>query len=103
MDLHPDFCPPMISVPERNRAIKKLLQAAYGASIKVKAGTGSAHHWVHVTIDVKPEELAHCRTYAQVCDAVIALCRANGIELHTFYDDVGDGTCLNVTLPRSEP
>jgi hypothetical protein len=88
-----------INVPERNRAIKRLLIRTYGkqAGISVRAGSGTAYHWVEIVMTDAPASLRIA--YGQACDALCALIRANGIDISTFASD-GDytGDCLTLTL-----
>jgi hypothetical protein len=94
-----------INIPERNRAIKKLLLATYpGTNLSVKAGNGTARHWVYIEFFRRvgnPPGMTHNR----VADAIADLIVGAGIEVSTFpRDDAGRnfGTlpCINITMPH---
>lgn len=92
---------PTVNVPERNRAVKKLLQATYGGcAISVKAGNGTAYHWIEIEFKRMPEELRSVKGNARD-DVVTKLIRANGIHISTYVSD-GDytGDCISVKFPR---
>lgn len=95
---------PTINVPERNRAIKKLLQAKFGGiNISVRAGNGTAYHWVYVKFARRPDPMpAQATAFA---DHIAGLIREAGIHLSEFpRDDAGRDfgmlPCLVVDLPR---
>lgn len=93
-----------VTVPERNRAIKKLLEATYGKGcVSVKAGNGTAYHWVEIKfINSVPEALIVASgRYGDLCGKLEALIRDAGIYLSSWTDDMGDDrTCISITMPR---
>lgn len=99
---------PTINVPERNRAIKRLLQEKFPLiAISVKAGNGTAYHWVNVRFARRPDPMPvvddiNGKNFA---DHIAGLIRAADIHLSEFpRDDAGRDygmlPCLNVDLPR---
>lgn len=88
-----------LSVPERNRAIKTLLIRTYGkeAGISVRAGRGTAYHWIEIKIAVSPASLRV--SYGEACAKLVNQIRANGLHVSTYSSD-GDftGDCLSLTL-----
>lgn len=89
-----------ISVPERNRAIKKLLQATYGGvNISVRAGTGTAYHWVDIDFMRMPEELRPFKNGKLREAHVLAVIDNAGIHISTFSGD-GEytGRCITIKV-----
>lgn len=77
-----------MSCAERNRKIKQVLTAAFGAGkVTVRGSKGSAYGWVHVNIAYAPKDTAeHDELKSKVWD----LFRAAKIEIGTYgYDDPG--------------
>lgn len=93
---------PTINVPERNRAVKALLVRTYGVGVSVKAGRGTAYHWIDVEFFRMPDELRSLDGIKRD-DAITNLIRANGIHVGTFNSD-GDytGDCIEVKFPRED-
>jgi hypothetical protein len=90
----------LITVPERNRAIKKLLEKTYGKGCaSVRAGDGTAYRWVQINFFEKPEALRKA-PYGHMVDALETLIRGAGIYLSTFPDDMGGPphTCLALSF-----
>lgn len=96
-------------VPARNRAIKRLLQTAFPLiSISVRAGDGTAYHWVYVKFARRPDPMPVQNDIngTRFTDHVAGLIRAAGIHLSEFpRDDAGRRDhgmlpCLVVDLPR---
>jgi hypothetical protein len=88
------------SINERNKAVKKLLVATYGGvNISVRAGTGTARHWIHIEFMRMPEELRSCKNGLERASRVQALIEAAGIFIHTYSSD-GDytGKCIETTV-----
>lgn len=97
-----------INVPERNRAIKRLLQTAFPLiSISVRAGNGTAYHWVYVKFARRPDPMPAADVGNRFTDHIAGLIGAAGIELSNFpASDDGTGgmlPCLVVDLPRVQP
>lgn len=96
----------MITVPERNRAIKKLLETTYGKGcVSVTAGNGSAYRWVEIKFKTTPEALKpFCGKFHPIHHAIETLITGAGIELsHYNADDMGGSdmrACVNITMPR---
>lgn len=90
-----------VNVPERNRAIKKLLVHTYGVGVGVKAGRGTAYHWIEVEFFRMPDELRHYSNGFKRGEIVTKLIRDNGIHVSTYSGD-GDytGDCIEVKFPR---
>lgn len=90
---------PATNIPARNRSVKKLLVKTYGkeAGISVRAGNGTAYHWIVITMLDAPASLRVA--YGEACDALCALIRANGLDVSTYASD-GDytGDCLELYL-----
>lgn len=73
---------------ERNRKIKQVLTAAFGAGkVTVKGSRGTAYGWVHINIAYAPKDREERDTLtAKVWD----LFKAANIEIGTYgYDDPG--------------
>lgn len=95
----------MINVPERNRAVKKLLEATYGKGcVSVRAGNGSAYLWIEITFKTTPDALKSF-TWHSIMNTIEMLLRANSIEFSTFPADdagrpeFGKYSCINITMP----
>lgn len=90
-----------INVPERNRAVKKLLQLTYpGVKVSVKAGDGTAYHWIMIEFSDRvglPKGMMHNR----VTDAIEDLIVGAGIHISTYVGD-GDyhGRCISIRMPH---
>lgn len=94
-----------LRIPERNRAVKALLQRTYpGVNISVRAGRGTAHHWIDIEFFRLPDELRGLSN-PRVCDLLTKLIRDNDLHVSTYAGDgqSGGGDCLDVRLPRSAP
>lgn len=88
------------SVPERNKAIKKLLQEKYhGARISVRAGNGTAYRWVHIEFLSMPDELKPYANGMERTRHVEATIDAAGIHINTYLGD-GDyeGRCIEIKV-----
>lgn len=96
----------MTDVPERNRAIKKLLETTYGKGcVSVRAGNGTAYRWVDITFKTTPDALKpFCGKYHPIQHTIETLIRGAGIELSYYNaDDMGGrdmNACVNITMPR---
>jgi hypothetical protein len=104
-----------IKVPERNRAVKKLLEETYllrahdakeplcpGVKISVRAGTGTAYHWIMIEFNKRvplPAGMMHNRVEEAIEDLIISA----GIHISTFNSD-GDytGKCISIRMPHQE-
>jgi hypothetical protein len=99
---------PTINVPERNRAIKRLLQTAFPLiAISVRAGSGSAYHWVYIKFSRRPDPMPVTSDIngTRFTDHIAGLIRSADIHLSEFpRDDAGRDhgmlPCLVVDLPR---
>jgi hypothetical protein len=98
---------PTVNVPERNRAIKRLLQTAFPLiAISVRAGNGTAYHWVYVKFARRPDPMPVQNDTNGFTDHIAGLIRAADIYLSEFpADDAGRRDygmlpCLVVDLPR---
>jgi hypothetical protein len=76
-----------MSTAERNRLIKKGLQAVYGRdNVTVKGGRGTAYGWVHVKISAPVAG----EYYSDKKAAVMKIVNATGAKIGTYgYDDPG--------------
>lgn len=97
-----------INVPERNRAIKRLLKAAFPCiNIRVMAGKGTAYHWVYISFGRRPDPMPAADVGDRFTDHIAGLIGAAGIALSNFpASDDGTGgmlPCLVVDLPRVQP
>lgn len=87
-----------VNVPQRNRAIKKLLQGLYGGvNISVKAGRGTAYHWICIEFMRMPEELRSFKNGLERSNFVEAKIEQAGIFIHGYTGD-GDysGKCVEI-------
>jgi hypothetical protein len=77
-----------MSHAERNREIKKVLSAAFGAGkVRVHGSRGTASGWVTINIDYRPRNEDEARTLKA---KVWELFAAAGIRIGTYgYDDPG--------------
>lgn len=73
---------------EKNRAIKKLLEQAFGrGKVRVRGGRGTSHGWVYINIAHAPKNQAVWRELLVKVDQLLA---AGKIEIGTYgYDDPG--------------
>ena len=71
---------------ERNRAIKRTLESAFGrGKIRVRGARGTAYGWVDVSIDWTPLDSDQSGRMKAECKRLL---RAAGIDLgHCFTDD----------------
>lgn len=85
------------AVPERNRAVKALLEKTYGKGcVSVRADRGTAYHWIAIEFVKKPEALLG-QTYGQTIAAIEAMLDENNIYYSTYADDMGgDHSCISV-------
>ena len=89
-----------ISIPERNKSIKKLLQETYhGAKVSVRAGNGTAYRWVHIEFLSMPDELRPVENGNHRAAHVMAVIDAAGIYISTYSSD-GDfeGRCIEIKV-----
>lgn len=100
-----------INVPERNRAVKRLLRVAFPyINIRVMVGKGTAYHWVHVKFGRRPDPMPITDDRDDIngnrfTDYIATLIRSADIYLSEFpRDDAGRDfgmlPCLTVDLPR---
>lgn len=97
-----------INIPERNRAIKRLLQEKFPLiAISVRAGDGTAYHWVYIKFARRPDPMPVQNDVngTRFTDHIAGLIRAADIHLSEFpRDDAGRDygmlPCLVVDLPR---
>ena len=88
-----------MSTAERNRALKKVLEQAFGrGKVRVRGSRGTAHGWVSVRIAFAPRNL---RESQELRSQVMALIAAAKIEIGTYgYDDPGSdygyGKTINI-------
>jgi hypothetical protein len=77
-----------MSCAERNRAIKKILETAFGrGKVTVKGSRGTAYGWVTVHIAHAPRNRQELQ---ELTAKVWQLFRADKIEIDTYgYDDPG--------------
>lgn len=79
-----------MSIAERNRAIKRTLETAFGrGKVRVRGSRGTAYGWVSVDIDWTPRDIEQAR---EMKAQVWALLDAAGLgrEIGTYgYDDTG--------------
>lgn len=94
-------------VPERNKRVKKLLQAEFpGINISVTAGNGTAYHWIYITFPRRPDPMPKFPEGVKSFDDYIAnLIVKAGIKISTFPRDdagrpFGELPCINVRLPH---
>jgi hypothetical protein len=90
-----------MTTAERNRALKKVLEQAFGrGKVRVRGSRGTAYGWVSVKIAFAPRNL---RESQELRSKVMALIAAAKIEIGTYgYDDPGSdygfGKTINVTF-----
>ena len=90
-----------MEIAERNRALKKVLEQAFGrGKVRVRGSRGTAHGWVSVRIAFAPRNL---RESQELRSQVMALIAAAKIEIGTYgYDDPGSdygfGKTINVSF-----
>lgn len=87
---------PSIDVPERNKQVKALLKRTFpSVPISVKAGRGTAYHWIEITFGVRVPSSTK---------AIEDLIIGSGIRFSTYPGDgfSGGGNCIAVTMPREE-
>ena len=88
-----------MSCAERNRAIKKLLEQAFGrGKVTVKGSRGTAYGWVRVHIAYSPR---NNREAQELRSEVSRLIKVGKIEIGTYgYDDPGSdygyGQTINI-------
>jgi len=75
-----------MSMAERNRAIKRTLESAFGrGKVRVRGSRGTAYGYVDVQIDWTPLDVEQGATMRAHCKALL---RAAGIDLgHAYTDD----------------
>jgi len=74
-----------MDIAERNRAIKRTLEAAFGrGKVRVRGSRGTAYGWVSVSIDWTPLDQDHAREMSGKCSALL---HAAKINLGTAYTD----------------
>jgi hypothetical protein len=95
----------MSNIAERNRLIKKVLTAEFGAGkVSVKGSRGTAYGWVTVKIDVAPKD----RDDRDAKKArVWELFKANKIQIGTYgYNDPGSdygyGSKINIEFAQCQ-
>lgn len=91
-----------LTIPDRNRAVKALLLRTYpGVGLSVKAGSGTAHHWIMIEFYRKVENPPGM-LHNQVHDAIVDLIVSAGIHVHTYVGD-GEykGKCISTTMPHT--
>lgn len=78
-----------MTIAERNRAIKKTLEQAFGrGKVRVRGSRGTGYGWVSVHIDWTPLDADQAREMRGKCKQLL---RAAKIDLgHSYTDD----TCL---------
>jgi hypothetical protein len=82
----------MQSITERNRAIKRTLESAFGrGKVKVRGSRGTGIGYVHVAIDWTPLDSEQYREMVALCKQLLQAAR---IDLGRRYTD---DTCLHVT------
>jgi len=76
----------MQTITERNRAIKRTLESAFGkGKVRVRGSRGTAYGWVDVAIDWTPLDSDAARDMAGLCKQLL---RAGRIDLgHRYTDD----------------
>ena len=90
-----------MTTAERNRALKKVLEQAFGrGKVSVRGSRGTAYGWVSVNIDFAPR---NWRESEELRGKVMQLIAAAGIEIGTYgYDDPGSdygfGKTINVSF-----
>ncbi len=90
-----------MEIAERNRALKKVLEQAFGrGKVRVRGSRGTAHGWVSVRIAFAPRNL---RESQELRSQVMALIAAAKIEIGTYgYDDPGSdygfGKTINISF-----
>ena len=74
-----------MSMAERNRAIKRTLESAFGrGKVRVRGARGTAYGYVDVDIDWTPLDSDQSATMKAHCKALL---RAAGIDLGRTYTD----------------
>lgn len=78
----------MSDIAERNRRLKKLLEAAFGrGKVSVKGSRGTSYGWVTVNIAYAPRDRAE---HDELQKKVWHIVKAGQIEIGTYgYDDLG--------------
>src|SRR5690348_15463054 len=75
----------MMDNAERNRQIKKLLEAEFGkGAVRIKGGRGSSYGWVHVYIDKTPLDNDEAESLRAKATQII---KQSGAPLGTYYSD----------------
>jgi hypothetical protein len=75
----------MSTMAERNRAIKRTLESAFGrGKIRVRGARGTAYGYVDVDIDWTPLDVEQAQTMKAHCKALL---RAAAIDLGRTYTD----------------
>jgi hypothetical protein len=91
-----------MSIASRNRAIKALLEKAFGpGKVWVRGSRGTAYGWVHVYVDVEVSSAS----WSALRIEVMALIKAAEIEIGTYgYDDPGSdygfGSMINISFNK---
>lgn len=77
-----------MSYAERNREIKKILEAQFGrGKVTVKGSRGTAYGWVSIHIDYSPKDNEH---RSQITKVIWKMFEAKDIKIGTYgYDDPG--------------
>ena len=74
-----------MDIAERNRAIKRTLEAAFGrGKVRVRGSRGTGYGWVSVHIDWTPLDYDAAREMSGKCSALL---HAAGIDLGRAYTD----------------
>lgn len=75
-----------MSIAERNRAIKRTLETAFGrGKVRVRGSRGTAYGWVHVEVDWTPLDVKQSQEMQAHCKALL---HAAKIDLgHSYTDD----------------
>ena len=90
-----------MTTAERNRALKKVLEQAFGrGKVRVRGSRGTAYGWVSVKIEHSPR---NWRETEELRGKVMQLIAAAKIEIGTYgYDDPGSdygfGKTINVSF-----
>lgn len=77
-----------MTIAERNRAIKKLLEKSFGrGNVTVRGSRGTAYGWVSVGINYAPRSPDH---RSEIVALIWKMFKRDGIEIGTYgYDDPG--------------
>lgn len=82
----------MTEIAQRNRAIKKTLEQAFGrGKVRVRGSRGTAYGYVHVYIDHKPRDWEDASKLVDLCKRLL---RAAKVDLGFAYTD---DTCQHTT------